>query len=102
MTITTSWSVLGRSGEGTDMTAAAGPYGDDVSTDEDLWTIAEAAAHCGISAATWQSYVSRGQAPAPDKTYARTPLWRPDAVREWHSQRPGRGWRAGAKGSPSE
>lgn len=37
-----------------------------------------------ILAKTWHSYVSRGQAPAPDYV-GRTPRWSPDKVRRWHA-----------------
>lgn len=76
-------------------------YGVTVTTKRDadeLWTADDVAAHCGMTARTFRSYVSRGQAPAPDRTYGRTPLWRPDTIEAWHASRPGRGWRAGAKG----
>jgi len=46
-----------------------------------------------ISRATWGSYVSRGQAPSPDRTFGRSPVWRPDVVREWHAARPRKGSR---------
>lgn len=44
-----------------------------------------------ISPATWRSYVSRGQAPAPARTFGRSPAWRPAVVREWQASRPRRG-----------
>src|SRR5947199_5706826 len=44
-----------------------------------------------ISRATWAAYVSRGQAPAPDRMFGRSPAWRPAAVREWQASRPRRG-----------
>jgi predicted DNA-binding transcriptional regulator AlpA len=81
-----------------EVTTVAGPYGETVSSEGVWWTIDDVADFCGISTHTWRSYVSRGQAPAAEQVYGRTPLWRPDTIREWHSQRPGRGWRAGAKG----
>jgi hypothetical protein len=44
-----------------------------------------------ISRATWAAYVSRGQAPAPDRMFGRSPAWRPAAVRDWQASRPRRG-----------
>jgi hypothetical protein len=44
-----------------------------------------------ISPATWRAYVSRGQAPAPARTFGRSPAWRPAVVREWQASRPRRG-----------
>lgn len=44
-----------------------------------------------ISRATWASYVSRGQAPAPDRMFGRSPAWLPAAVRDWQANRPRRG-----------
>jgi predicted DNA-binding transcriptional regulator AlpA len=46
-----------------------------------------------ISRATWGAYVSRGQAPSPDRVFGRSPVWRPDAVRDWQAARPRRGSR---------
>jgi hypothetical protein len=42
---------------------------------------------------TWLSYVSRGQAPAPDPRLqvGRTPRWRGAEVKRWVAQAPGRG-----------
>lgn len=37
-----------------------------------------------IKAATWRSYVGRGQAPAPFKHYGRTPYWNLDDIDRWH------------------
>ncbi len=36
-----------------------------------------------ITAATWRSYVGRGQAPAPVRHVGRTPLWSLDEVDRW-------------------
>ena len=44
-----------------------------------------------ITRATWAAYVSRGQAPAPDRMFGRSPAWRPATIREWHASRPRRG-----------
>jgi hypothetical protein len=44
-----------------------------------------------VSRATWAAYVSRGQAPAPDRMFGRSPAWRPTVVREWQASRPRRG-----------
>lgn len=39
-----------------------------------------------ITPATWRSYVSRGQAPAPLRTVGRTPLWDLNEISRWHSR----------------
>jgi hypothetical protein len=44
-----------------------------------------------ISRATWSAYVARGQAPAPDRMFGRSPAWRPAAIRQWQVSRPRRG-----------
>ncbi|SCL15149.1 helix-turn-helix transcriptional regulator [Micromonospora inyonensis] len=44
-----------------------------------------------ISRATWASYVSRGQAPAPDRMFGRSPAWQPQTIRKWQAERPRRG-----------
>ena len=64
----------------------------------DWWTITDVlaflrSAGAPISRATWGAYVSRGQAPSPDRVFGRSPVWRPDAVRQWQSARPRRGSR---------
>lgn len=38
-----------------------------------------------ITPATWYSYVSRGQAPAPVRHIGRTPVWSPEAVRQFQA-----------------
>jgi hypothetical protein len=40
-----------------------------------------------ITAATWRSYVGRGQAPAPFRHVGRTPLWNLDDIDQWLSRR---------------
>ena len=62
----------------------------------DWWTTDDVLAFLGsvgapISRATWAAYVSRGQAPAADRMFGRSPAWRPSAVREWQASRPRRG-----------
>lgn len=44
-----------------------------------------------ISRATWASYVSRGQAPAPDRMFGRSPAWQPETIRKWQAERPRKG-----------
>lgn len=39
-----------------------------------------------ITAATWRSYVARGQAPKPVEYVSRTPLWDAAAVEQWHGR----------------
>lgn len=55
------------------------------------WTAAEVAAHLGVTAATWRTYVHRGEAPRPDGYLGRTPWWRPATVAAWDAARPGQG-----------
>jgi len=62
----------------------------------DWWTTEDVlaflrSAGAPISRATWAAYVSRGQAPAPDRMFGRSPAWRPAAVRSWQASRPRRG-----------
>jgi predicted DNA-binding transcriptional regulator AlpA len=62
----------------------------------DWWTTEDVlsflrSAGAPISRATWASYVSRGQAPAPDRMFGRSPAWKPDAVRQWQATRPRKG-----------
>lgn len=63
---------------------------------EDWWTTEDVlaflrSAGAPVSRATWAAYVSRGQAPAPDRMFGRSPAWRPAAVRAWQASRPRRG-----------
>lgn len=44
-----------------------------------------------VSRDTWNSYVSRGQAPKPDRYFGRSPAWRPATIPAWHGNRPRRG-----------
>src|SRR5690349_20098930 len=63
---------------------------------EDWWTTEDVlaflrSAGAPISRVTWAAYVSRGQAPAADRMFGRSPAWRPAAVRQWQAKRPRRG-----------
>ncbi|MBN9793723.1 MULTISPECIES: hypothetical protein [Pseudonocardia] len=60
------------------------------------WTSDECAAHWGVQVGTWNSYVSRGQAPAPlpDPGPGGRKVWDADAVRAF--SRPGVGRRRGS------
>ncbi|GAA0720600.1 hypothetical protein Drose_06870 [Dactylosporangium roseum] len=68
-------------------------------TDElpaDWWTTENVLAYlrsagAPISRVTWAAYVSRGQAPAADRMFGRSPAWRPAAVKAWQASRPRRG-----------
>lgn len=66
-----------------------------------VWDAAQCAAHCGITASTWRSYVSRrdagipiplGDARLPGRHGAIT-VWDRQAVIDWNGDRPGRGGR---------
>jgi hypothetical protein len=61
-----------------------------VSHEPEWWGVAEAASHCHVTPATWRGYVHRGYGPAPDLRVGRTPAWRPETVRAWHTARPGK------------
>lgn len=67
-----------------------GPLAD---PEADWWTMADVAAYCGVSPHTVSSYRSRHQMPAPDRKFARTPVWRPTRIIAWHATRPGHGGR---------
>jgi len=63
--------------------------------EQELWTTAQAAEHCGVRPSTYRDYVSRQGAP---KHVSRQPgrgqdLYLAEAVRAWHAKRPGRGAR---------
>ncbi len=62
----------------------------------DWWTTEDVlaflkSAGAPVGRATWAAYVSRGQAPAPDRMFGRSPAWRPAVVRDWQASRPRRG-----------
>ncbi|GIF78132.1 hypothetical protein Asi02nite_76500 [Asanoa siamensis] len=62
----------------------------------DWWTTEDVLAYlqsvgAPISRVTWAAYVSRGQAPAADRMFGRSPVWRPSSVRSWQASRPRRG-----------
>jgi predicted DNA-binding transcriptional regulator AlpA len=57
----------------------------------DWWTAADCAAFLGITRSTWAAYVAREQAPAPERTFGRSPVWRPATVKTWAASRPRRG-----------
>src|SRR5688572_11484222 len=63
---------------------------------EDWWTTENVLAYlrsagAPISRVTWAAYVSRGQAPAADRMFGRSPAWRPAVIRDWQANRPRRG-----------
>lgn len=62
----------------------------------DWWTTEHVLAYLSsvgapISRATWASYVSRGQAPAPDRMFGRSPAWHPATIQRWQADRPRKG-----------
>lgn len=62
----------------------------------DWWTTADVLAYLKsvgvpISDTTWRAYVARGQAPAPDRLFGRSPAWLPSTIRDWQASRPRRG-----------
>jgi predicted DNA-binding transcriptional regulator AlpA len=54
----------------------------------DWWTTSDVAAFLGIAPSTIRAYVARGQMPAADRRIGREPVWRPETIRQWQSQRP--------------
>jgi predicted DNA-binding transcriptional regulator AlpA len=56
--------------------------------EDDWWTVDQVAAYLGVGPSTVTSYRARGQMPAPDRYFGRTPVWRAETIREWHSRRP--------------
>lgn len=61
----------------------------------EYWATSEVAQYLGVQLGTVATYRRRGQMPAPDITVGGRPAWRPATIREWHANRPGRGWRTG-------
>lgn len=61
----------------------------------ELWTVQECASYLSITAATWRSYVARGNAaaPRPVRHIGSTPLWSASEVMAWNTSRPGKGGR---------
>lgn len=59
------------------------------------WTVQQCAVHLGVAAATFRSYVARGDcdAPKPVRHVGSTPLWDAAEIRRWNRQRPGKGGR---------
>lgn len=55
----------------------------------ELWTITAVASFLNIGKATFTSYVSKQQAPAPAYTVERTRLWDAEEIKTWHAARPG-------------
>jgi hypothetical protein len=58
---------------------------------DNMLTSDEAAARVGVTAASWRSYVARGDGPKPDGHLGRTPWWKPETVDAWKASRPGQG-----------
>jgi hypothetical protein len=76
----------------------------EVSADPDrLWTGPKVAAFLGIRPNTWNAYVARGQAPAPDDpdletpVNRRRPLWKVSTVRTYVQNKKRRAWKLPAK-----
>jgi hypothetical protein len=75
----------------------------DTTLPADWWAIEHVIAYLAgqgrpIAASTWTAYVARGDAPAPDRRFGRSPAWSPRTIRQWQAQRRGRGWRSGQTG----
>lgn len=59
----------------------------DTDTGDELWSARRCADHSGVKPATWTSYLSRGQCPAPVGALDGHAVWRADEVREWAAAR---------------
>lgn len=59
----------------------------------DWWLLEDVAVFLDSSKSTVTAYRSRGQLPAADTTFGRSPAWRPQTIRDWAARRPGQGWR---------
>lgn len=57
------------------------------------WTIQEVAAFIGVVPGTVSAYLHEGRMPDPERRVGQSPIWRPAAIVEWQSTRPGRGRR---------
>lgn len=51
-----------------------------------MMTLADVAEHTGVKYGTLTGYLSRGQMPAPDEQYGRTPLWKVTTIRKWRKK----------------
>lgn len=61
---------------------------------EDWWTTADVLTYLAsigqkMERDTWKSYVTRGQAPAPERKFGRMSAWKPDTIRSWAAARVG-------------
>ena len=54
----------------------------------DWWTAEDCATYLGIAGSTWRAYVSREQAPQPERMFGRSPAWRPATIKAWAADRP--------------
>jgi len=52
-------------------------------TQTEQWSVAEVAAHLGVTPSTVTAYLSRGQMPQPDGRVGRSPWWHPETIRAW-------------------
>lgn len=55
------------------------------------------AAAIGVSVATVHVYKNRGLLPEPDDRFGQTPVWLPDTIEKWKTNRPGQGKGGGRK-----
>jgi predicted DNA-binding transcriptional regulator AlpA len=66
------------------------PRGKKVELPADWWTAEDCAAYLDITPSTWRAYVSREQAPQPERMFGRSPTWRPATIKAWAADRPHR------------
>ncbi|OAK54003.1 helix-turn-helix transcriptional regulator [Rhodococcoides kyotonense] len=67
-------------------------------TTADVLALIEDKTGKAISAKTWSSYVTRGQAPKPARHLSRTPLFSREDIEQWIANRPGSGARTDLRG----
>jgi hypothetical protein len=54
----------------------------------DWWTTRDVATFLDVTPSTIRAYAARGQMPEADRRIGREPVWRPETIRSWQSQRP--------------
>lgn len=54
---------------------------------QDWWLNRDCAQYLDLSYSSWSAYVSRGEAPPPDRMFGRSPAWRPETVKAWAASR---------------
>lgn len=60
-----------------------GPGKDAIPAADGVWTTADVASRLGIQQGTVRAYAARGEMPAPDGQFGRTPWWWGATIRTW-------------------